>query len=78
MPVLIQEAIAELVIRRFNACYDCLLKVLSRYLVVVSGVVDLPNSPKPVLRLRHQNHLLQTPAEQWLLYANSRTATSHD
>ena len=78
MPVLIQEAIAESVIRRFNACYDCLLKVLSRYLVVLLGVMDLPNSPKPALRLAHQNHLLLTPLEQWLLYANSRTATSHD
>ena len=78
LPVLTREASAESVIRRFNACYDCLLKVLRRYLVVVLGVIDLPNSLKPALRLAHQNHLLLMPLEQRLLYANCRTATSHD
>ena len=78
LPILMQEAIAESVIQRFEACYDCMWKVLRRYLVETLGVVDPPNSPKPVLRLAHQNHLLQAPVEQWLLYASSRNATSHD
>ena len=49
---LMKEAIAESVIQRFKACYDCLWKVLRRYLFEFLGVVDPPNSPKPVLRLR--------------------------
>ena len=78
LPFLMQEAIAESVIQRFETCYDCLWKVLRRYLIEVLGVVDPPSSPKPVLRLAHQNHLLQAPVEQWLLYADRRNATSHD
>ena len=78
LPFLIREAIVESVIQRFAVCYDCLWKVLRRYLIEVLGVVNPPNSPKPVLRLAHQNHLLPAPVEQWLLYANRRNATSHD
>ena len=78
LPFLMQEAIAESVIQRFETCYDCLWKVLRRYLIEVLGVIDPPNSPKPVLRLAHQNRLLPTPMEQWLLYADRRNATSHD
>ena len=78
LSVLMREAVAESVIQRFETCYDCLWKVLRRYLVEVLGVVDPPNSPKPVLRLAHQNHLLHAPVEQWLLYADRRNATSHD
>lgn len=78
LPTLMREAFAESVIQRFKTCYDCMWKVLRRYLVEALGVVDPPNSPKPVLRLAHQNRLLRAPLEQWLLYANSRNATSHD
>lgn len=78
LPSLMREAVAESVIQRFETCYDCLWKVLRRYLIEVLGVVDPPNSPKPVLRLAHQNHLLRAPMEQWLLYADGRNATSHD
>ena len=54
---LTREGVAESVIRRFETCYDCLWKVLRRYLVEVLGVPDPPNSPKPVFRLAHRNHL---------------------
>ena len=78
LPDLMREAVAESVIQRFETCYDCLWKVLRRYLFEVLGVVDPPNSPKPVFRLAHQNHLLRAPVEQWLSYADKRNATSHD
>ena len=73
-----QEAVAESVIQRFETCYDCLWKVLKRYLIEVLGVADPPNSPKPIFRLAHQNHLFSAPMEQWLLYADKRNATAHD
>ena len=73
-----QEAIAESVVQRFETCYDCLWKVLRRYLFEALGIADPPNSPKPVLRLAHENHLLPSPVEKWLLYADNRNATSHD
>ena len=38
----------------------------------------MPNSPKPVFRLAYENDLFTTPLEQWLAYADSRTATAHD
>ena len=73
-----REGIAESVIQRFETCYDCLWKVLKRYLTEELGVADAPNSPKPVLRLAHENHLLPSALEQWLSYADARIDTSHD
>ena len=78
LPVLSQEAIAESVIQRFETCYDCLWKVLKRYLIEELGIADVPNSPKPVFRLAHGNDLFSTPLEQWLQYAAARVDTSHD
>ena len=73
-----REGIAESVIQRFEICYDCLWKVLKRYLIEDLGVADPPNSPKPVFRLGYENDLFSAPLEQWLRYAAARTDTSHD
>ena len=73
-----REAIAESVIQRFETCYDCLWKVLKRYLIEELGLADAPNSPKPIFRLAHENDLFPTPLEQWLQYADARISTSHD
>lgn len=73
-----REGIAESVLQRFETCYDCLWKVLKRYLIEVLGIADPPNSPKPVLRLASESDLLPTPLDQWLRYADARTSTSHD
>ena len=73
-----REGIAESVIQRFETCYDCLWKVLKRYLTQALGVPETPNSPKPVLRLAYENDLFAAPIEQWLRYADARIDTSHD
>ncbi len=73
-----REGIAESVIQRFETCYDCLWKVLKRYLTQALGVPETPNSPKPVLRLAHENDLFAAPLVQWLRYADARIDTSHD
>ena len=73
-----REGVAESVIQRFETCYDCLWKVLRRYLTEALGVVDPPNSPKPIFRLAHENHLLASPLDEWLRYADARNDTSHD
>ncbi len=72
------EAIAESVIQRFETCYDCLWKVLKRYLIEDLGIAEAPNSPKPVLRIAHENLLLPNSIDRWLRYADARTGTSHD
>ncbi len=72
------EAFAESVVQRFEVCYDCLWKVLKRYLNCELGLSDLPNSPKPVLRLGNENNLFSSSIEQWLSYAETRVGTSHD
>jgi len=72
-----REAIAESVIQRFEVCYDCLWKVLKRYLKEDLGIPELPNSPKPLFRIAFENQLF-TAVEQWLLYADARIDTSHD
>ena len=77
-PELIREAIAESVIQRFETCYDCLWKVLKRYLTEGLGVPETPNSPKPVFRLAHENDVLGSAVERWLEYAEARIGTSHN
>lgn len=77
-PELIHEAVAESVIQRFETCYDSLWKVLKRHLTEALGLPDLPNSPKPILRIAHENDLLPTPIASWLIYADVRVATAHD
>ena len=73
-----REGIAESVIQRFETCYDCLWKVLKRYLTEALGIAETPNSPKPVLRLANENDLFAAPLEPWLRYADARIDTSHD
>ena len=73
-----REAIAESVIQRFETCYDCLWKILKRYLIEDKGLPDVPNSPKPILKLAGQNNLFTSSVEQWLKYADARTSTAHD
>ncbi len=73
-----REAIAESVIQRFETCYDCLWKVLKRYLTEERGLPEVPNSPKPILKLAGQNDLLRSSIQQWLGYADARIDTAHD
>ena len=72
-----KEAISESVIQRFETCYDTLWKHLKRYLIENMGIAEVSNSPKPIFRLAHENYLL-SHLENWMDYANARTATSHD
>ncbi|MBF0283774.1 MAG: nucleotidyltransferase substrate binding protein [Magnetococcales bacterium] len=78
LPELMREAVAESVIQRFEICYDCLWKVLKRYVQEELGVPEVPNSPKPIFRMAHENALLPSPVERWLSYAEARINTSHD
>jgi nucleotidyltransferase substrate binding protein (TIGR01987 family) len=73
-----REGIAESVIQRFETCYDTLWKDLKRYLIEDIGLADVPNSPKPIIKLAGQNDLFAAPVEQWLKYADARTDTAHD
>jgi hypothetical protein len=53
-------------------------KVLKRYLVEQLGLPDVPNSPKPILRVAAENQILPSATEEWIRYANMRTSTAHD
>jgi nucleotidyltransferase substrate binding protein (TIGR01987 family) len=77
LPPLLREAVAESVIKRFEVCYDCLWRALKRHLAEELGVPNLPNSPKPILRIAHENHLLDD-IDAWLDYAEARTDMIHD
>ena len=78
LPELMREGIAESVIQRFETCYDCLWKVLKRYMEEGLGIAEPPNSPKSLIRLAHENGMFASSLEQWLLYAEARIQTSHD
>lgn len=73
-----REGIAESVIQRFETCYDCLWKILKRYLTEGLGIAEVPNSPKSIFRLADENDLFVAPLEQWFLYVKTRVNTSHD
>ncbi|MCY4159109.1 MAG: HI0074 family nucleotidyltransferase substrate-binding subunit [Bacteroidetes bacterium] len=77
-PILDQEAVAESIIQRFEVCYECLWKVMKRYMTEELGIATIPSSPKPVLRLANENTLLSGSLAQWFRYANARINTSHD
>ncbi len=77
-PRLDREAVTESVIQRFETCYDCLWKVLRRYLIDGLGIPDAPNSPKPLFKMADQNGLFRSPIDQWLVYAQKRIDTAHD
>ena len=64
LPGLIEEAVAESVIQRLEIYYDCLWKVLKRYLIHGLGIADAPNSPKPIFRLGNENDLLAAGVQQ--------------
>ena len=78
LPKIIQEAVAESVIQRFEICWDCLWKLLKRHLKEEIGLPEVPNGPNPVLRLANENQLLPGSVEQWLRYGKVRVATAQD
>ena len=78
LPEWVKEAVPESIIQRFETCFDCMWKVLKRYLNEEEGIPDVPDSPKKVLRLAHENDLLASSVEQWIKYTNTRNSTSHD
>ncbi len=78
LPEFIHDGIKESVIQRFETCYDCLWKVLKKYLNEELGIASPPNSPKPILRMAYENDLLSSPLEQWFQYTEARIDTSHD
>ncbi len=75
---IMQEAVAESVIQRFETCYDCMWKVLKRYLIEELGLPEVPNSPKPIFRIANENSVLPSDITVWLAYADARIGTSHD
>ncbi len=77
-PTFIKEGMAESVIQRFETCFDCMWKVLKRFLSEDYGVSNVNNSPKPVFRLAHENNLLPSSVEEFLAYCDARNSTAHD
>ncbi len=73
-----RDAIRESVIQRFEVTYDVLWKAIKRYMLYTLGLPDIPNSPKPILRLAHENGILSNDITFWLKVADARVATSHD
>jgi nucleotidyltransferase substrate binding protein (TIGR01987 family) len=75
---LIKEGIRESVLQRFETCFDTTWKILKRYLSEEMGLTELPNSPKPVLRIANENNLLASDVSQWFAYLDARNGTAHD
>jgi len=78
LPEWLKEAVPESIIQRFETCFDSMWKVLKRYLFEEMGLANLPNSPKPLLRLANENNLLDANIKTWFYYLQLRNSTSHD
>jgi len=78
LPELMQEAVGESVIQRFEICFDTLWKVLKLYLEEEIGLPDVPKGPKPLIRTANENDLFSSDVEQWMKYLEARNSTSHD
>ena len=78
LPLWMREAVSESVIQRFETCYDCMWKVLKRYMKESLGLPEVPNSPKPIFRIANENQMLSSEVAQWLIYADTRIGISHD
>ena len=78
LPEIMKEAVAESVIHRFETCYDCMWKVLKRYLTEELGIPEAPNSPKPIIKIAYENNLFASQLELWISYADARIDTAHD
>ena len=74
----IRESVNESVIQRFKTCYDCLWKILKRYMEESLGLTKVPAAPKPLCRLAFENGLLPSSVEQWFKYVNARIGIAHD
>ncbi len=77
-PTWAKEGIAESVIQRFETCYDCLWKILGRYLEEELGIAKVPTAPKPLIRMALENEIFSSSFEQWNKYVGARIDTSHD
>lgn len=73
-----REGLRESVIQRFETAYDTSWKLTKKFLEQELGLVDVPSSPKPILRLANENQLLNDRISEWLAYADARVATAHD
>ena len=74
----IRESVNESVTQRFETCYDCLWKILKRYMEENLGLTKIPAAPKPLCRLAFENGLFSSSVEQWFKYVNARINTAHD
>ena len=77
-PSFVHEAMTESVIQRFEISYDALWKVLRRHLIEELGIVEIPNSPRPIFRIADENRLLSAGEEQWEVYIRTPIDTTHD
>ena len=63
----------------FQTCYDCLWKVLKRYLAEELGVGQPPIQPQGRSSgWPSENDLLASPIARWFRYVEARIDTSHD
>lgn len=72
---LLQEAVKESLIQRFEYTCEVSWKAVKRYLTEYQGYQDAMG-PKPVIRLGGQFGILD--ADKWMEFHAARSATSHD
>jgi len=71
------ESIQESCIQRFETCFDTVWKHLKKHLQEVTGLLEIPNSPKPIFRIAAENGVIEA-FDVWNNYNQKRINTAHD
>ena len=76
LPTWLHETAVESLIQRSELCYDDLWNVL-RHLIYVFGNPQVPNSPRPLLRIVGLSGLMTTSSVPWQNHVDTKVNTTH-
>lgn len=73
-----QEAIEESVIKRFEICYDTLLKHLKKFMEEQLGILEIKDYPAEIFRKAKENGIVDTETQKRLNdYRKIRNLAAH-
>ena len=76
---LVEEAMKESIIKRFDICFDTLWKHLKIFTPEEAGLHTMPNSPLAIFRIAHESGVIEREMQERLVnYNKVRGEAAHD
>ena len=76
---LVEEAMKESIIKRFDICFDTLWKHLKIFTPEEAGLHTMPNSPLAIFRIAHESGVIDQGMQERLVgYNKVRGEAAHD